>query len=90
MRSNRSQPVPVWKRTGISTGFNMNQTQPSIEKDKTYDVEIEKLGWDGDGIARIKGYIIFVPGTKIGDRVKVRVNDIKRNFAFAYIVKAVL
>jgi|GEM_PF-1902436 len=89
MKFNTNRVVPVWKKTGISTGFNGDQAPP-IEPDETYEVKIERLGWNGDGIARINGYVIFIPSTKVGDRVKVRVNDIKRNFAFAKVVKIIL
>ncbi|NPA70357.1 MAG: TRAM domain-containing protein [Crenarchaeota archaeon] len=47
------------------------------------DVEIVELSRRGDGIARIRGFIIFVPNTKPGDRVKVRIKRIGRNYAVA-------
>jgi len=90
MRLNKNRAFPVWKGTAISIGFNRNRKFPPIELDETYDVDIEKLGWNGDGIARIRGYVIFVPGTEVGDRVKVKVNNIKSNFAFADVVKVIL
>ncbi len=49
----------------------------------TYDVKIEDIAREGDGIARIQGFVIFVPGTKVGDEVKIKVNTVKRNFAIA-------
>lgn len=49
----------------------------------TYDVKIEDIAREGDGIARIQGFVIFVPDTKVGDEVKIKVNTVKRNFAIA-------
>ncbi|MCX9010666.1 MAG: TRAM domain-containing protein [Candidatus Methanoperedens sp.] len=50
---------------------------------ETYDVTIDDLAKKGDGIARVKGFVIFVPQTKAGDRVKIKVNKVMRKFAFA-------
>ncbi len=50
---------------------------------ETYDVTIDDIAKQGDGIARIKGFVIFVPNTKVGDKVKIKVNKVMRKFAFA-------
>lgn len=46
------------------------------------DVTIEAVGEKGDGIAKSKGFVIFVPGVKQGDNVKVRITKVLRNFSF--------
>ena len=51
-----------------------------------YDVKIDDTGRDGDGIARVDGFVVFVSGAKLGDEVKIRVNS-ARNFGFADIVE---
>ncbi|ADP76844.1 deoxyribonuclease/rho motif-related TRAM [Methanothermus fervidus DSM 2088] len=51
-----------------------------------YNVKIEDLGRNGDGIARIEGFVIFVPGTKVGDEVKIKINATRRKYAFAEVV----
>ncbi len=48
-----------------------------------FDVKIEDLGRDGDGIARVEGFVIFVPGTAVGDEVKIKINATQPKFAFA-------
>jgi predicted RNA-binding protein with TRAM domain len=58
-----------------------------VNEGEEYDVKIEDLGRNGDGIARIEGFIIFISGGKVGDEVKIKINTIKRNFAFADIVE---
>lgn len=50
------------------------------------DVEIESVGEKGDGIAKIKGFVIFVPNTKKGDRVKVKITRVLRKVGFADVV----
>lgn len=50
---------------------------------ETYDVSIEDVAKKGDGIARIEGFVIFVPQTKVGDKIKIKVNKVMRKFAIA-------
>jgi len=58
-----------------------------INVGKEHEVKIEDLGRDGDGIARIEGFVIFVTGDEVGDEVKIKINSTRRNFAFAGIVE---
>jgi len=46
---------------------------------ETYDVTIEGIAQKGDGIAKVEGFIIFVPGTKVGDKVTIKVEKVLRN-----------
>jgi len=72
---------------GTQSG-RQDQDQPPVEEGDTQEVEIEDLGEQGDGIARIgPGYVVFVPETDIGDRVKVSITDARDNFAFADVVE---
>ena len=57
-----------------------------IDIGKTYDVKIEDVGREGDGIARIEGFVVFVPNTKKGDRVKIRVTKVSGRVGFAEVV----
>ncbi len=52
-----------------------------------HEVKIEDVGREGDGIARIEGFVVFVTGAKLGDEVKIKINSTRRNFAFAEIVE---
>ncbi len=49
---------------------------------ETYDVSIDDIAKKGDGIARVEGFVIFVPQTKVGDKVKIKVTKVMRKFAF--------
>lgn len=49
-------------------------------------VEIVNLGSEGDGIAKVEEYTLFVPDTEVGDTVEVEVTDIKPRFGFATLV----
>ena len=47
------------------------------------EVTIEAVASKGDGIAKKEGFVIFVPGAKVGDKVKVKITEIRRSFAIA-------
>jgi 23S rRNA (uridine2552-2'-O)-methyltransferase len=46
-------------------------------------VEVTDVGSEGDGIAKVDGFTVFVDGAEAGDTVDVAVTDVKPNFAFA-------
>lgn len=50
------------------------------------EVTIEGVGEKGDGLAKINGFVLFVPNTKQGDKVKVRVNRVLTKVGFAEVV----
>ena len=47
------------------------------------EVTIEDVGSEGDGIAKVEGFTLFVPGTETGDEVQVTIVDVKPRFGFA-------
>jgi predicted RNA-binding protein with TRAM domain len=65
---------------------NYSNSAP-VNEGEEYDVKIEDMGRDGDGIAKVEGFIVFVNGAKVGDEVKIRITSTRRNFAFADIVE---
>jgi predicted RNA-binding protein with TRAM domain len=54
---------------------------PPVEVDREYEAEIEEMSRRGDGIARIKGFIIFVPNAEQGEHAKFKIMRIGRRFA---------
>ncbi|ELZ30999.1 23S rRNA methyltransferase J [Halogeometricum pallidum JCM 14848] len=60
-------------------------TAPVTEGEEL-DVVVDDVGSEGDGIAKVDGYTLFVPGTEAGEEVRVRVTDLKPNFGFAEVV----
>lgn len=57
-----------------------------IEEGGVYEVMIQDIGSKGDGVAKRGKYIIYVPGATKGEKVKIRVNDIKGTMAFATLL----
>ncbi|CDG64766.1 MULTISPECIES: TRAM domain-containing protein [Methanobacterium] len=72
---------------GSNYGRDERENSAPINEGEEYDVKIEDLGRDGDGITRIEGFVVFVSGAKVGDEVKIRVNSVRRNFGFAEVVE---
>jgi predicted RNA-binding protein with TRAM domain len=60
-------------------------TKP-VEEGKEYTVTITDVGSQGDGVAKVDGFIIFVPDTKVGQTVKVKVMRVMKKSAFAQVV----
>lgn len=56
--------------------------KPVSEGDKV-TVKIESQGGQGDGIAKIEGFVIFVKGAAKGEQCEVRITSVKRTFATA-------
>ena len=62
------------------------ETAP-VDVGERYSVEIEDLGSEGDGIARIESFVVFVPGADLGDRVDIRIEEVGGSHAVASIVE---
>jgi len=65
--------------------FKQETYDAPVTEGESYDVTIEDLAREGDGVARIDGFVIFVPGTKVGDSVKIKVEKVMRRFAIAAV-----
>ncbi|MCS7386601.1 MAG: TRAM domain-containing protein [archaeon GB-1867-005] len=57
-----------------------------VEVGQTYEVDITELSRRGEGLTRIQGFIIFVPGTKPGDHVKILITAVRSRYATARVV----
>jgi len=60
-------------------GYRMQEAP--VEEGKEYEVDIEELSRRGDGLARIDGFVIFVPDTRPGDHVKIEILQVRDRFA---------
>ncbi|CAM2865161.1 TRAM domain-containing protein [Halobacterium salinarum] len=83
---NTSTTSSASSSSSTSTGAS-SEPQPPVEEGEIRYVEIEDIGKQGDGIARVeRGYVIIVPDAEIGERVKVEVTEVKSNFAVGEII----
>jgi predicted RNA-binding protein with TRAM domain len=58
------------------------QTRP-VKENQEIEVIIDDIGSRGDGIAKMQGYLIFVPRSKIGERIRVKIRSVGEKFAVA-------
>ncbi len=65
----------------------MNGNEAPVKVGEEYDVYITGVGGKGDGIAKVKGFVLFVPGAAKGEFLKVRVTKVLANVGFAESVK---
>ena len=68
-------------------GFDRRVPPKPVEIGKEYDVEIQETSRRGEGITRIEGLVIFVPKTKPGDKVRIKITNISRRFAEAEVIE---
>ncbi len=57
-----------------------------VEAGKEYEVDITEISRQGDGIARVQGFVVFVKNGKVGNKVKVKVTEVADRFAKAIII----
>ena len=60
--------------------------RPPVNEGDEITVKIDAIGEKGDGIAKVKGFVLFIPGVKENEEVKVRVTKVLRRVGFAEVV----
>lgn len=61
--------------------------QIPVEKGKIYTITIDRLGANGEGVGRIDGFTIFVPGALPGEIIEGRITLVKKQYGQAKLVK---
>ena len=84
-RESRGPPRRGGGMGGGGGGFP--QKSVPVKEGQEYDVTIEGIGEKGDGIAKIEGFVIVIPGTQKGQKVRVKVNAVRGKVSFGEVVK---
>ena len=58
-----------------------------VEKNKIYEMNIDALGSNGEGIGRIDGYTIFVEGALPGEKISVLIVKVKKNYGYGKLME---
>jgi len=69
-----------------SSGRPRFNVKAPVEVDEEYESEIEDMSRRGDGIAKIEGFVIFVPNAKQGEHVKFKITRVGNRFAIGELV----
>ena len=60
-----------------------------LSKNKEYVVDIVDIGQGGVGVGKYEGFTVFVEGGLLQDKVKVKINKSKKNYAVGDIVEII-
>jgi predicted RNA-binding protein with TRAM domain len=59
-----------------------------VSQGETRTVEIKDIGDQGDGLTRVeRGFVVIVPETDVGERVRIEISDVRATVAFAEVVE---
>ncbi len=61
----------------------------TVEKNKIYVVDIIDNGIEGEGIAKIDNFTIFIPGAIMGEKVKILIVKVLASYAYGKIIEIV-
>ena len=64
----------------------MAKKQPPVQKNETIELTFEDITHDGDGVGKVNGYPLFVPYALPGEKAKVKVIKVKKNFGFGKLL----
>lgn len=57
------------------------ETPKPVAVGDTVEVTIESVGGQGDGIAKVEGFVVFVKGAQKGETCKIKITELKRTYA---------
>ena len=63
--------------------------KPPVKKNEEYIVEIIDTGYEGEGIAKIDGFTIFISGAIKGEKCKILILKVTSSHAFAKIIEII-
>lgn len=66
--------------------FGGGNRPPAVSVGEEIDVKIEAVGEKGDGIAKKNGFVLFIPNTKAGEVVRIRVTKVLAKVGFAEVL----
>ena len=61
-----------------------------LEKNKVYDAEITGLTSEGSGVCRVQEMAVFVPGTAVGDVIRVKIVKVLSRYAFGIVDEIIM
>ncbi|MFS0752649.1 23S rRNA (uracil(1939)-C(5))-methyltransferase RlmD [Oceanobacillus sp. 1P07AA] len=65
----------------------MAKTKPPVNKNEIYTLTFEDLTHEGNGVAKIEGYPLFVPDVLPDEEAKIKVVKVNKNFGFGKLLE---
>jgi 23S rRNA (uracil1939-C5)-methyltransferase len=63
----------------------MNNPNLKLEIGSVIEIMADNIGMNGEGVARFEGITVFCDGILPGEKAKVQISEIKKNFARAFV-----
>ena len=82
----RCQACGAFRPVSTKSGGTHTRSRDDVEEGQTYEVTITGTGRKGDGVAEKGNYTIFVPGAGEGQEVRIYIENVSGNLAFARLV----
>lgn len=60
-----------------------------VEKNKEYILEINALGYEGEGIGKIDNFTVFVEGAIPSETVKIKILKVTKNYAYGKLMEII-
>jgi len=60
-----------------------------VEKNKEYEVTVENIASDGNGVAHIDGFAVFIPMSAVGDVLQIKIIKVNRRYAVGRVEKII-
>ena len=61
-----------------------------VRLEEDHELIIKNYSHQGEGIGRVNNFTVFVPGTILDEKVKVKITEVKNNFARGQLEKVIL
>ena len=78
--------LDMYRREGERSFDGPRRSFAPVKVGEELDVKIEAVGEKGDGIAKKNGFVLFIPGVKEGQEVRIKVTKVLRKVGFAEVV----
>mgnify|MGYP002581245160 CR=1 FL=1 len=66
-----------------------NTGEVTLVKNEDYQVPIEDMGNEGEGIGHVQGMTVFVKDAVVGDLAEVKIVKVKKNIAYGRLMKLI-
>ena len=60
-----------------------------VEKNEDYIMDIDNMGYEGEGVGKIDNFTVFVAGAIVGEKVKIKIVKVSKNFAFGKLLEII-
>ncbi len=61
-----------------------------VIRNEYYEIEIQRLGHEGEGVGRIENFTVFVPLSLPGDKLRIKIVNIKKSYAYGKLVEIII